>query len=297
MLPFCFVAGVSLKNNKHGINITLHKYKNIEIGTNNTRLLPPILIIPVLIENSDNESIISNRFNENKTFTLQLVHKNNINNEDNDINVGFRQSLNKGMGPYKKSTEDSKSEIKVRQIGNEIENKTVIANSTEQNIIIENIKNTTEVEKSTMLPEGLYPASNNSNIDTNSISLTTTTPDANLPPITDNRWQNFTVSTTLNFMNESTTKEPDSSTYSGPYSAALYNNGMIDQISITTNSYTNEESPLPSPKNERWRTFSQKTQYSANQFKPLAGLYYDGFLHKPLIMLPGFIPRNYYNVY
>lgn len=264
-----------------------------------THLLPPILIIPVLLQKFNTETLFSNKFSDNKTYTLKLMQTNIIDDEEDDIDVGFRQSLNRGMVSKNKPTEDPKAEITARKNGNEMPNKTDIVNSTEkvtkEVIKIVQLDNTTGTIASTTLSENLNLASNNSNEGLNVTSLTTAAPNANLPPITDNRWQNFTVSTNHNFGNESTTKEPYLSTNGGPYSVALYNNEMIDQISITTNSYTNEESPLPSPKDDRWRTFSQKTQYSANEFKPLAGQYYDGFLHKPLIMLPGFIPRQYYN--
>lgn len=294
---FYLVTGNTKRNKRQYIDIALLAYKQYNDFETNTQLLPPLLIIPVFIGKLSNKTMVFNKFSENKFLPLKLLHKNNLDNEENDIDVGFRQSLNRGMGSNNKSKEDE-TKGEVTTDGNAIGNKTDIINNTvnitEQNETIKQNKNITGEIESTTLPEGLYPASNHNNEYTNSISLTTT--DANLPPIIDNRWQNFTVSTRLHFANQSITNEPDSSIHKGPYSAALYNNGMINQISITTNSYTNEESPLPLPKNDRWRTFSQNTQYSANEFKPLAGLYYDGFLHKPLVMLPGFVPRNYYNL-
>lgn len=266
---------------------SFHYKYSFEFGSNKTRLLQPIVIIPVLAKSLEDTIIPSNKiikFNNHTKLTIQINDKNYIDDDEDDIHVGFRQSLNRGMGNNNESTEDLNAKITVRQSVNETDQ---ITNATD----VEGGKNKTEKVEITTLPTGVYPKTNNSREENNLISFTTAAPDANLPPANDSRWQNFT----MDFGNETTIK-PITSANKGPYSAALYNNGMIDQISITTNSYTNEESPLPSPKDDRWRTFSQKTQ-SANEFRPLAGLYYDGFLHKPLIMLPGFIPRKYYDFY
>ncbi|XP_023940206.2 uncharacterized protein LOC112047342 [Bicyclus anynana] len=82
--------------------------------------------------------------------------------------------------------------------------------------------------------------------------------------------------------------------YKNPWYSAL------DKLSITTSSYTNYESHLPLAYDDRWQSFSSSRKpYPTSDFRPLAGLYHDGFFHKYPLKKSGFIPLNskylYYN--
>lgn len=253
--------------------------QNLQEMTNSTFYLPPILITPVfLMPNND-----INHFKGDKNIDNNF--KNDIDNfidgNNQDYVDNYRQSLNRG--PHNK----------MPMIGNEDMFRQSMGSSN-----LTTNKNTTQLSINKIMNTTLLNNSSKDKNDTETINVTT---ENSLPSVEDH-WQNFTVNANLSVtknesqvstMNELTT---DSSlTDNGPYSAALYDNAFIDQLSITTNSFTNEQSPLPSPKNDRWGTISpMKTPFPANGFKPLAGLYYDGYLHKPLFMVPGFIPKKNY---
>ncbi|CAH2210104.1 jg8063 [Pararge aegeria aegeria] len=82
-----------------------------------------------------------------------------------------------------------------------------------------------------------------------------------------------------------------SSTFRGYSYPNPWYNSVADKISITRNSYTNYESRLPPAYDDRWQSFSSlRKSYPTSDFRPLAGLYHDGFLHKHLIKKTGFIP-------
>lgn len=287
----------------------------VQSVNNGTFLLPPLLIFPTFILPLQKQQKYDENDKENTVFLKNGLQEEYLFNKetDEDIETNFRQTLNRGATSTKKiMMEVQKSQLSVRQ-SNDAPNITDINiethNSTdnETQTIEETTENNTVETKPVTETSGWYPTANYNNSNIDNLLLTIEIPEQELSLANDDRWQNFTVSTNLILtndksnlttpVNDSTTEE-SRSTNKGPYSAALYNNAVIDQLSITTNSYTNEESPLPPPKNDRWRTLtSLKKIPSATGFKPLAGLYYDGFLHKPLIMLPGFIPRKYYNLY
>lgn len=179
--------------------------------------------------------------------------------------------------------------------------------------------NNSKIENVTKSP-GPYPnaAYNNTNLST--LSITTISLEYNLSvPNAEDRWQNF--SNPLNEIANNTrniTKDNTSTTvkniifnpskeliyttfqpYLNPYPRSWYNS-KVDRLSITTNSYTNEDSALPPTYDDRWQSFSSlRKSYPLSDFRPLAGLYYDGFLHKPLNKETGFTPYQnngyYYN--
>lgn len=212
-------------------------------------------------------------------------------NETNDIEFISRQTLNRGNVP--------KREADITKLAN----KSVASdNNTENNnrdimvtLLENNLKNNSLVEVNFQVENNTDKLS----LDSGSLKLNSAmvlSEVINLPLVNDSRWKKFTVNDNLNETNLENDSSPNETSVSmWPYSAALYNNELIDQLSITTNSYTNSE-PLP-PRSDRWASFdSLKGGAKSNEFKPLAGLYYDGFLHTPVIRIPSFIPyNNYYN--
>lgn len=285
----------------------------VQSFNNGTFLLPPILIFPTIIlplhkqiKNVNNQDVVT--MLKNTPQVEDFVY----NESDEDIEANFRQSLNRGTTTKKTRDEIKQSGISIRQ-SNGAENITDSIIDTNNITINSNISHIEDGTKDNITTtnhdpgnNGIYPSANYNNTSVDSLQLSKEIPGLELPLAGDNRWQNFTQNTNISVQinnsntvlssSDSTTEE-SRSTNEGPYSAAVYNNAMIDQLSITTNSYTNEELPLASPKSDRWRLLpSLEKMPSATGFKPLAGLYYDGFLHKPLITLPGFIPRKYYNL-
>lgn len=170
--------------------------------------------------------------------------------------------------------------------------------------------------ETTTKPQGPYNSPTYNNEAVNSLTLTTVSDEEQrLPPVNDIRWQNFKANlstimsddnvtatiepnntTALNFTTNSTEVVTESSketvTYTnGPYPNRLYNNAMIDQLSITTNYYANQDL------SDGWGTsVNEVTGTKSSGFKPLAGLYYDGFLQRPLKKF-GFLPQNSWHLH
>lgn len=249
-----------------------------------------------------------------------LLNTTKANKEHNDIEVSFRQALNRGSA--------GKTEVSDNKINETMQSNSMVNNNTIENKIQENktnipdtttttaaelvLHNATEITSTEA--SGLYPTAVYNDQVVNTITITDGPPNSFLlPPLLDEEWKNFTVTANINITKENTTEaieKPDNSTISqsanetdstikGPYPAALYHNEEIDQVSITTNSYTNE-SPLPPPRDDRWTRFSSLGEMfsTSSEFRPLAGLYYDGFVHRPLPNRnPGFVPYNQYVLY
>lgn len=266
---------------------------------------------------SSDENIEDNSEKTNKIIPVRIVlNGTKVSEENNDIEVSFRQALNRG----------SKNEANENKVNETMQGAVMAVNKTMESTLQDNKTTTPQTttktgnnlqnitELTTTEASGLYPTAvyNEQVVDT--LTITNGPPNSFLlPPLLDEEWKNFTVSANINVTKSNTTvamektensttsqsvNETDS-TIKGPYPAALYHNAEIDQVSITTNSYTNE-SPLPPPRDDRWRSFSSLGEMfsTSSEFRPLAGLYYDGFLHRPLPNRnPGFVPYNQYFVY
>ncbi|XP_026735009.1 uncharacterized protein LOC113498942 [Trichoplusia ni] len=235
---------------------------------------------------------------------LKIINNLKVTENNNDIDVHFRQALNRGsvnkndsMGiKLNETLKPSVSSINKTAEAVVTTPKTVTVTEESK---VDSINMTTSTES---VEINLTPVNGQSE----SLTIPIDSPDYFLlPPLIDDDWKNFTsinvsigsdnkTSTNSEQVEHSMANETDS-TMKGPYPAALYNNTEIDKLSITTNSYTNG-SPLPPPQDDRWKSFSSldKMLPVLNEFRPLAGLYYDGFLHKPLYQKPGFVPYNRY---
>ncbi|XP_063826050.1 uncharacterized protein LOC135075559 [Ostrinia nubilalis] len=153
---------------------------------------------------------------------------------------------------------------------------------------------TTIPSNTTETPDIGYPTAVYNNEFVTSVELTTTESDkgSDLPPVDDNRWQNFT-NVVSNATQVNGSLHTSTTQHWGPYPAAIYDNSAVNNLELTTPVYQNDTF-LPPVGDERWKNFSSDTFYdNSGQFKPLAGLYYDGFLHKPLKKV-GFVPRPNY---
>ncbi|XP_026492202.2 uncharacterized protein LOC113397890 [Vanessa tameamea] len=173
----------------------------------------------------------------------------------------------------------------------------------------------TDAEKLTIngtKPLGPYPNASYDNEYLNTLSITVAPTQYNLTvPNADDRWQNFSqpsnesgnnntinnINTTTDIVFPSTETDLTEMKKIYPYPRSWYNS-KVDRLSITTNSYTNEEAGLPPTYDDRWQRFSSlRKSYPSSGFRPLAGLYYDGFLHKSLTKEMGFIPYRHNGYY
>ncbi|PZC79489.1 hypothetical protein B5X24_HaOG216269 [Helicoverpa armigera] len=321
----CLICNVVLCECKQTSNKALTAYFQ---GSYKGLKIPSFLITPVIIvpkannENSSNAKLISDEdFFEKGAIYMKITpvklmfNDTKASEENNDIEVNFRQALNRGSVNKTDGKETLKNETVPKD--DNVEN-TTVASTTEgtttpntSTTMNNDMKNTTEI--STTEPSGLYPTAVYDDKTVNTLTITDGPPNYFLlPPLLDEEWKNFTVTTNFNITKENKTEmvafvnttlsslvNETGSTMRGPYPPALYHNKEIDQVSITTNSYTND-SPLPPTKDDRWRSFSSSFGEmfpTSNEFRPLAGLYYDGFLHKPLPKKPGFVPYNRYVLY
>ncbi|XP_063535976.1 uncharacterized protein LOC134745816 [Cydia strobilella] len=107
-----------------------------------------------------------------------------------------------------------------------------------------------------------------------------------------------------------TTKMP-----AGSYSAPKYDNEFLQNLSLTTSApITLTKISLPE-NDDNWKMFATNTKdmiamntsnnlsdkkwsrlssnlYLPGQFRPIAGLYHDGYLHRPLLNKQGFVPSR-----
>lgn len=307
----------------------IHGFK---IGQDFALQYPPYLVSPVIILPSTNQqqsvniqqSAADENYQEN-SGTIQsikpakLIYNASISKE-NDIEIIY--------APKRKVSQTDKSKYK-DELVNITVRQNVILNNNGSSIVGKNDTKTDEIQaatntnstkveeisKTTAKPNGPYTSATYNNETVNSLKLTTISDEEQeLPPVIDIRWHNFKANlstlmsddnvtpnivlnnTALNFTTNSTDVVTESSketvTYAnGPYPNRLYNNAKIDQLSITTNYYTNEDL------SDGWGSSVNEIQgQQSSGFKPLAGLYYDGFLHRPLKKF-GFIPPNYSHRY
>ncbi|KAI5644312.1 hypothetical protein NE865_03681 [Phthorimaea operculella] len=255
-------------------------------------------ITPVKIISADVTST-SKPDEENVTYS-------EIMNDDDDIEVPINKK------PMKPSSNQAIADVTTDSEEQSTENNLNNKNETqvEQMMLMTTIS--TEATKNET--KGPYPLPIYDNKIINSVLLTTEPisieNSQSLPPVTDDRWQNFTLranlsgtmpdkSDNLTLINEKTNnttplpassenKTENSNISKGPYPNAWYNNEAINQLSITTSYYTNE----PSESYNGWGSYSPMNTLPSG-FKPLAGLYYDGYLHTP-VRKYGFVPKNYW---
>lgn len=328
-----FVKGESKIEERKGRHLLsllgyLHGYK---LGQDYALQLQPYFISPVIIIPTVNQQqsvtvqdAINDENYQESGSTIQTITSakliSNMTDSKESKNIEEKE-LENGKNCDEKSTSTTNTKDSLRQASSE--STTSAANSTEIQSTTTAVAYTAqgnETKETTTQSNRPYISAIYNNTKIESLELTTSAPkeDPVLPPVSDNRWQNFTLRANLSIiLDENTTmiNEQQNNTvmplamenatvnpapttityYDGRYPNSLYNNAMINQLSITTNSYTNEESPLLPAQNDGWSRFTSYNEapYQKHEgFKPLAGLYYDGFLHRPLKKF-GFIPDNY----
>ncbi|XP_075977883.1 uncharacterized protein LOC142977694 [Anticarsia gemmatalis] len=286
-------------------------------------LITPVFIVPIKdIRRHLNKININDALSEDSSAVSDTIMEgdNDIqtNEVNSDIEVNFRQGLDRGNNS-KKDMKNVKTDEDAGNDNNDDNNATTDGTTTKSETTA--TETTTAIEVSTQELTTIldttteatvtYPNAIYDNKEVTSQTITVKNPDDILyPPLENDQWKNFTStdilkenitkpapSDPLNITRYPSVNETDS-LIEGVYPPALYNNAEIDQLSITTNSYTNG-SPLPPPQDDRWRRFSslRKMLPTSNEFKPLAGLYYDGYLHRPILKAPGFEPYNRYHFY
>lgn len=305
----------------------LHGFK---IGQDIALQYPPFLVSPVIIlpPTNQQQSINIQQSNADENYQENLGNIQSIKpaklisnatiSKENDIEIIYAPKR-KVPQIHKSKYEDELANITVRQnvVLNNNDTSTVNKNDTdtddEEAVNNTTLANVEEIFETTTKPKGPYVSPTYNNEAISSLTLTTVSDEEQqLPSVTDIRWQNFkgnlsTImsddnvtenielnnTTALNFTTTSTEVVTESSkeivTYTnGPYPNRLYNNAMIDQVSLTTNYYTTKDL------SDGWSSsVNELTGSKSSGFKPLAGLYYDGFLQRPLKKF-GFIPQNFW---
>ncbi|CAB3221862.1 unnamed protein product [Arctia plantaginis] len=276
-------------------------------------ILPALIVSPVLKNKQNGDKSININEKLIVVNVTELTLNNNTQEDDRDFDANFREALDRGNSIKKhlKQIKLNETFSIIADVNNngtsEKEEVTTLETTSDPNITG---NMTTELYTTTEI-QGFYSNSRYNNTDINSLAITVKSPDSSLqPPLTKEEWFFFAMNTNISIAKDNKTEpnllnitgfpsenKPNSQT-KGVYKAALYNNAEIDQLSITTNFYTNELA-LPPPQDDRWSNFSslKKRLPPLTEFKPLAGLYYDGFLHKPVIKSPGFVPYNQFYFY
>lgn len=304
----------------------LHGFK---IGQDIALQYQPFIVPPVIILPSTNQqqsvNIQQSAADENYQENSGTVQFNKPAKLISNTTIGTKSDIEIIYALKRKVPQNNKNKyndelvnITLRQYNNDIS--TVHKNYTKtdevQAVNNTNLTKVEEIFETTTKPKGPYISPAYNNQPANSLTLTTVSDEEQqLPPVIDKRWQNFKTNlsaimsddnvtanielnntTSLSLTTNSTVVVTESSketvTYTnGPYPNRLYNNAMIDQLSITTNHYTNEES------SDGWgSSVNEITGPESSGFKPLAGLYYDGFLQRPLNKIR-FIPeRSWYSL-
>lgn len=310
----------------------LHGYK---LGQNFALHLPPVILSPILILPAMKELQVNNiqkstieRSNQNNRGKFQdVVPTETINTErmdtiDNNLklstiadfdiyhNASDNSTINDDMFKQISSDESNTNDsiYEISEINGNLETTPTFSKETSE-------VNSIEKTNTTRKPYGPYSNAIYNNSDINKLSITAAPLQNNfIVPSAENNWQNFNLPSKN--VTKNTTKDSDfnelnstadnilyfpttsSTVYSyNPYPPRQYYQN-VDTLSITTNSYTNVEHHLPPAYDDRWQRFSSlEKSHLTSGFRPLAGLYYDGFLHRPLNKQEGFRPNQKYNNY
>ncbi|XP_046965931.1 putative uncharacterized protein DDB_G0282499 [Vanessa cardui] len=252
--------------------------------------ISPAKLVATEIEANDDIQRSNESLNSKNNSNIENVRYKS--NDDPDV-------LQSGSDSFRQANVNETSATETPENIDELITTTPFAETTEteiENLIINSTK-----------PLGPYPNASYNNEYINTLSITVAPTQYNLTlPNADDKWQNFSqptndsknnntinnINTTMDIVFPSTEMIK---TY--PYPRSWYNS-KVDRLSITTNSYTNEEAGLPPTYDDRWQRFSSlRKSYPSSGFRPLAGLYYDGFLHKSLTKEMGFIPYRHNGYY
>lgn len=297
-------------------------------------VLSPIVIVPSVNQQqsvnvqkaSGEESYQENGGTLQKIAPAKLIKnitedENNETNDDNDDDLPLSLKVDDNSEIHSKNNYLSSSENDTfKQIDlNEMNSNSQESSETDDNLnstpysttdtAVENI----ETANTTTKAFGPYPTAiyNNNNLSTLSITISPFQNNLTVPNMED-KLQNFSLPTLgesknitkENNSNDSNSTEnniyfpttlPSTDKYSFYPPPRYYQN--LDRLSITTNFHTNEPY-LPPAYDDRWQRFSPaRKSYVNSGFRPLAGLYYDGFLHKSLDKQMGFLPNRNNNYY
>lgn len=257
------ICDIKFQENENKIQSTLPEKHVLSNTSAINKDYEDIEVFKATTKRDSSESILNNDVTEEPKDALRQA--------DNSVNMIATVNENTTKGT---STTEAQavSEVSIQLNVTEEVNNTISSNTTET-------------------PVNGYSTASYNNEFVTSIQLTTEVEEATgLPPVDDNRWKNFTNDENSMRVTES---QPTVPKPIGPYSDALYDNYNINNLVLTTEPYK-KDPYLPPVQDERWKNFSSDTLHvNSGQFKPLAGLYYDGFLHKPLQKV-GFIPRPNY---
>ncbi|XP_061383730.1 uncharacterized protein LOC133320192 [Danaus plexippus] len=302
-------------------NLTVHPFvgyfQGFKLGQNLVLQLPsffvsPVAFVPSAYHYQDTSKVIfdgtyekhdSNVININtKTINSNFLKVNNLDVEDFSTNK-LRLPEGDSEDLFTQSLVNDSTIVESKENKHILNEKsTTVEPNSEVEITAENNMTTKET--------GPYTSSLYNNQYLKNLTITRQEIDNNFTlPSTENHWQNFSLPSDNNSTNHDSERINGSTTaeiaISPPKQSSVITNfypypnavshSAVDKLSITTNSYLDEGSNLPLSYDDRWQSFTSLTKLYPNfGFRPLSGLYYDGFLHKSLNKKNGFIP--YYKV-
>lgn len=280
--------------------------------------IAPIIILPT-IHKHQSVNIIKNtcndKNNENEVTLrpvspakLVSINSTDLNNVYEDIEIKPEESIQRDVVTSVQNTteeiEDTlrQANVPVNKIDNKPNNAEVETTTSIEELTTIN-SNDTDTDTNTTLSSvneteyiGLYPNANYENKIINTLTFTAIPNGEKLPSKEENTWKvdrpQITTSKGYVYGYQIT----GTTDRSKPYASALYQNNKIDHISLTTDFFV-KDTQLPPASDNNWQKFSsKKVIVNSGQFKPLAGLYYDGYLNTP-IKKQEFVPKHWYNYY
>ncbi|XP_047503962.1 uncharacterized protein LOC125049011 [Pieris napi] len=308
---FVFADGASVTRNKRHLFPLMGFLQGYKMGQNFALQLPPLVLSPVVVLPVNQHQSVhiqgnNENFDEHGLFQIDPPEKliQHCNSTDNSQDKGYNNVTSKNN--VELLNNDVKEEDTFRQnivndtdtvtepnVGKDRDNITTTETTTISEAEPTNVTNTTK-------PHGPYPNAIYKNDMIASLSITESpiTPinDTFRLPSTDNNWPNF-KSNVL-------TTELQVESRAGEVWTNNINYSKRDFTRDTYYYYNNDRKPgtdsyYRRPVNylnqERWSTNDSGDNKLTSEFRPLAGLYYDGFLHNSPAKKTGFVP--YGNTY
>ncbi|RVE44554.1 hypothetical protein evm_010800 [Chilo suppressalis] len=261
--------------------LTLFDLFGLKVKHDNTFKVPVIIIMAILNrrETVNIKKIITGETPNDKNINKSIQHVTLKMNMTEVFNETFDIQVKPAVKRDIQTTSVPQNGKDIFKENYTVENKNATdapLTTTKEDEIVE----TTEMSRNTTTintfakPNSPYPNPQYNNEVADSIFFTTEIP--KLPAVNDSRWQNF-----------SSIKSTSKSQPTKSSEKTKHNKDVEQNPNLIANNQTAPE--------KGWSKFyiSDPVIHSS-EFKPLSGLYYDGFLHKPL-KKHDFIPHRYYN--
>ncbi|CAH4028506.1 uncharacterized protein LOC123709504 [Pieris brassicae] len=298
---FVFADGASGTRKKRHLFPLMGFLQGYKMGQNFALQLPPLVLSPVVVLPVNQQQTVhiqgnpNENFNENGSFQIITPEKliQHCNSTDNSKDKSYNNVTIKNN--VELFNNDAKEEDTFRQnivndtvtepnVGKDSDNMTTTEATTISEGETTNVTNTTK-------PNGPYPNAIYKNDMIASLSITE--PPINsifMIPSTDNNWQNFSsnlLTTELQVESRAGEVWTNNINYSKrDFTRDTYY--YYNDRKPSTDSYYRR--PVNHLNQERWSTTYFGDNKPTSEFRPLAGLYYDGFLHKSPAKKTGFVP-------